>query len=276
MIAAQYSLKDRGHYVVLLTASENLQSEAAARLLKLEPIQLGRLLSFSLPLPARRAATEAEAVEIQTSLRQLGLDSLIIADDESNLESPFKKARALEFIEGFVTGAFVGTNTQARERLDDLILLVTGRLISNRIELEERKRRGRKQTVDSRHLSADETVLDLYFRDSNLPWRIKANSFDFSCLGSNRAFTVYENFTALIDFIRERAALGEIDNSYAQARPLLEIAWPLAPKTRTGEWRRSGAGKFDLATVTTTDNEDQFSRYSRLRYRLRLRDLNKS
>ena len=49
--------------------------------------------------------------------------------------------------------------------------------------------------------------------------------------------------------------------------------WPLEQQTRKGEWRRSGAGKFDMATVTTTDNEAQFNRYSRLRYCLRLREL---
>jgi hypothetical protein len=71
--------------------------------------------------------------------------------------------------------------------------------------------------------------------------------------------------------LRERATKAQFDDSYAQARAALEIVWPLEPQTKIGEWRRSGAGKFDTATVTTTDNEDQFTRYSRLRHYLRTR-----
>jgi hypothetical protein len=50
----------------------------------------------------------------------------------------------------------------------------------------------------------------------------------------------------------------------------------LEAQRRTGDWRRSGAGKFDMATVTTTDNETQFNRYSRLRHRLKLREMDRS
>ena len=83
--------------------------------------------------------------------------------------------------------------------------------------------------------------------------------------------TAFENFTALRDLLRLRAPNAELDDSYLGLRPVIENVWPLEPQTRKGEWRRSAAGKVDVATVTTTDNEAQFNCYSRLSYRLKLR-----
>jgi hypothetical protein len=264
--------RDDQHYVVLLPAATEQVEQPAATLLQLEPAQLNRLLGFGLPLPAKRADTGVQAEQIKNSLRDLGIESLVVPAGDLNSAAPLRKVRALEFAEHSLTGSFVGTDARVQQDLGEIILVVTGRLISSRVELDERKRRGRKQTVDTRYLSADESVLDLYFRASESCWRIKASSFDFSCLGSARGFTAFENFTALIDYFRQRAPQALYDDSYSQARPILEIIWPLEPQTRTGEWRRSGAGKFDIATVTTTDNEDQFTKYSRLRYYLRKRE----
>ena len=254
---------------MLLPAATDQIEQQAATLLQLELAQLRRLLACGLPLPAKSFDTEAQTRQIKDSLRDLGVDSLIVPAGELNSTTAPKKTRALEFADDKLTGNFAGTDAGIQQPLDEMALIVTGRLLSSRVELEERKRRGRKQTVDTRYLSADESVLDLHFRTSEVAWRIKASSFDFSCLGSARGFTAFENFKALIDYFRRHAPQALYDDSYSQARPLLEIVWPLEPQTRTGEWRRSGAGKFDLATVTTTDNEDQFTKYSRLRYYLR-------
>jgi hypothetical protein len=221
-----------------------------------------------LPLPAKSFETKVQAQQIKDSLHDLGIDSLLVPAGELN-STALKKVRALEFTDDKLTGSFAGTDARLQQPRDEIALIVTGRLLSSRVELEERKRRGRKQTVDTRYLSADESVLDLYFSTSEVCWRIKASSFDFSCLGSARGFTTFENFKALIDYFHQNAPQAFYDDSYAQARQILEIVWPLEPQTRTGDWRRSGAGKFDFATVTTTDNEDQFTRYSRLRYYLR-------
>jgi hypothetical protein len=135
----------------------------------------------------------------------------------------------------------------------------------NRVEIEERQRRGRKQMVDTRELFADESVLDFYAKDDVAGCRIIASNFDFSCLGSAKTMTAFVNIKALLDLLRRRAVNAEFDEGYVRLRPVLTTVWPVEPQTRRGEWRRSGAGKVDVATVTTTDNEAQFTRYSRLR-----------
>ena len=85
--------------------------------------------------------------------------------------------------------------------------------------------------------------------------------------------TAFENFTTLINLLRLRAPKIGVDDSYRSLRALLRNVWPLEPQTRKGEWRRRGAGKVDVSAVTTIDNEIQFNSYSRLRQRLKLREL---
>jgi hypothetical protein len=84
--------------------------------------------------------------------------------------------------------------------------------------------------------------------------------------------TAFENFTRLIRTLQTRAPHAEVDDTYRNIKAMLANVWPLEPRTRKGEWKRSGAGKMDVATVTTIDNENQFSNYSRLRQQLKLRE----
>jgi hypothetical protein len=155
----------------------------------------------------------------------------------------------------------------------DVLSIVTGRLLETRAEVEERRRRGRTQPVDARSLYADDLVLDVYFTNDETGWRIIAGNFDFSCLGSAKKITAVENFGSLTKLLRERASLAEFDDSYVRVRQLLAAVWPLETETKKGGWRRSGAGKLDTSTVTTTGNASQFTRYSRLRRWLRVREL---
>jgi hypothetical protein len=151
--------------------------------------------------------------------------------------------------------------------------MVVGRLHTTNVEdVAQQKRRGQKP-VDHREVSHDEAMLDLYSRSNDTPCRILATSFDFSCLGERKGITTVENFRTLIGILRERASNLVVDDSYVTARAVLAYVWPLAKTTRTGGWRRAGAGKVEVSTVTTIDNEDQFNNYSRLLQVLRMREL---
>ncbi|MEK6334689.1 MAG: hypothetical protein AABM67_07055 [Acidobacteriota bacterium] len=241
--------------------------------LKLKPEDLRRALTAFQPLPLARNATSEEAGANAEHWRSLGIACAVVSHDDLHLEATQTKIRALECSEDSLTG--ITTLGRAPISFDwrEVTLLVAGRLLSNRVEVEERGRGVRKQTVDSRHLSSDESVLDLYFGNDPANWRIVTGAFDFSCLGPAKAVTTFQNFVALIGFLRERAATAQFDDSYVRVRPLLESFWPLGQQVDKSGLRRSGAGKFDSATVTTTDNEGQFTRYSRLRYCLNLLEL---
>jgi hypothetical protein len=277
LMAFRAPAKDDGYYLVPERApigelTEDSLAEAGA-LLRLKVAELSRILGFGQPVPLSRVATPEDAALIAEGLRRCGLETVTIAQTDLHLEVTPKKTRALELSDDALTAIPTSGGDKVTVPWDEVTLVVAGRLVSNRHETEERKRRGRKHTVASRQLSSDESVLDLYAKSAEGSWRINSNNFDFSCLGSAKAVTTFENFAALIRLLRERATHAQVDDSYNQARPVLAIVWPVDEQTRKGEWRRSGAGKLNVATVTTTDNEAQFIRYSRLRHCLRLREL---
>jgi hypothetical protein len=202
----------------------------------------------------------------------MGIRVDIFREDEMNLAVPTKKVRVLEFSENDLA-VTLASGGHISVGWDDLILIVSGRLLVNRKESEERRRRGRSRPLDSRELFSDEPVIDLYPKSDEVGYRVSSNSFDFSCLGTEKALTAFENFTKLVDLLRTRALNAEFDDSYRSFRALLTNIWPLEPQTAKGEWRRSATGKVDISTVTTIDNEIQFNRYSRLRQRIKLREL---
>ena len=276
LIALQAPAKEDGYYLVPARAPIGDLTEAslaeAASLLRLKVPELNRILGACQPAPLSRVATPEEAALTGAGLRRCGIETVTIAHIDLHLEVPSKRIRALEVSGDSLTATPAGGSDKSTARWDGVTLLVAGRLHLNRQETEETKRRGRKQTVDSRLLSSDESVLDLYAQSNEVNWRIHAHNFDFSCLGSAKAVTTFENFAALIRLLRERATNAQLDDSYNQARPALATVWPPEQQTRKGDLRRSG-GKLNVATVTTTDNETQFTRYSRLRDRLRVREL---
>ncbi len=254
-------------------ADDSLLAEAA-NLLHLKPAEFSRIIAAALPLPLARIPLQDEAATIGEGLRRLGFESLLISNEDLHLELSWTRIRALVCSDDSLTAVPAGRGAaQVSAGWDEITLMVTGRLVSNRVEVEERSSRGRKQTVDSRQFSSDEAVLDIYAKTQQANWRIVAGSFDFSCLGPAKSVTTFQNFAALINFLRERANIAQFDDSYIRARPILDPLWPLEQQLRKGELRRKGSSKFDTATVTTTDNEAQFTRYSRLRNCLRLLEL---
>jgi hypothetical protein len=277
LVASRAPTKDDGYYLVVTRAPIGDLTEAslakAASLLRLKAPELDRILGVGQPVPLSRVATSEDAALIGEGLRPFGIETVTVAHTQLHLEVTAKKIRALEVSDDSLTAIPITGSDRFTARWDEVTLVVAGRLLLNRQETEERKRRGRKQTVDSRQLSSDESVLDVYTISDEVNWRISANNFDFSCLGLTKGPTAFENFAALISLLRDGAMNAQFDDSYNQSRPALAIVWPIEPQTRKGEWRRSGAGKFDVATVTTTDNEAQFTRCSRLRHCLRLREL---
>ena len=276
LIALHAPRKEDGYYVVWLPGVASLSESSiagAAAVLRLKSPEVTRIVESGQPLPLIRLSTSEEAVQLSDQLRASGIESATIPQAELHLDSTAKRVRALEISdEGLIASLEVSPERPAAP-WKNVSLLVVGRLMVNRVEVENRRKRGRNQPVDTRQLSSDETVLDIYIESESDNWRISAGNFDFSCLGVAKSATSFENFTLLANLLRERAFTALFDDSYARVRSALTIVWPVESQERKGEWRRRGAGKYDMATVSTTDNETQFTRYSRLRHWLKLREL---
>ena len=266
-----------GYYIVLAPNQTSVPSASSlsevASLLHLKVSEVQSALDLGRTIPVARVETPEHAAQLTEKLQALGVEADAFRNDGLDLDVPPRKIRALELSDDGFVGVLVSDGGKVSASWDDLVLIIAGRLLVNRVEVEERRRRGRMQPLGTRELFSDESVLDLYTKSSDSGSRISSSSFDFSCLGSEKAMTAFENFSALLNQLRVRAPNVEMDDSYLGLRPVLANVWPLEPQTRKGEWRRSGAGKYDIATVTTTDNEAQFNRFSRLCFRLKLHAL---
>jgi len=241
-----------------------------AKTIQLKNTDLKTVLISHSPLLVAR--THEKADKTVSTLREEGIEGLLITDEDLQLSVGNRTIRALELTDEGLMGLPVSSAARLPARWDELRLVVIGRLQTHRSEVEERRRRGGLKPIARREVADDESVLDLYVTSSAAGWRISASNFDFSCLGDRKTLTAFDNFRALINLLRERSAI-EIDESYLRMRPLLADVWALQQQTRKGAWRRSGAGKYDMSTVTTTDNETQFNNYSRLLWFLKMREL---
>jgi hypothetical protein len=114
-------------------------------------------------------------------------------------------------------------------------------------------------------LSADEAVLDIYRAQGMSSWRIRAGNFDFSCLGARKSLLAAQNFSTLVETLRERAQAAVFDDTYNGVRHQLAAAWPVEQQTESRGWHRKRPGQVSTESVTRSDNELQFTRYSRLR-----------
>ena len=244
----------------------NGSTDQVASLLRLEVDDLLRIFGAERSLPLARTATQAEAAIIEQRLAAFGLETMIVSDEALALEvSPPRRLRTLELNEqGFLAYQIAGTEGTAVE-WSAITLVVTGRLFARQMEFKERKRRSsEKEIVDSRETMTDEAVLDLYTKNQVGNWRITENNFDFSFLGDRKALFARENFSTLTALIRDRAPGAEHDDSYSRLRRCLELIWPSEQQTESRGWHRDFRGRYGTSEVMVTNNESQFTRYSRL------------
>lgn len=244
---------------------------AVASLLRLTVEEVRRMIEAAEPLPIARVATETEALLVERRLEELGLRALTVSDEALALEAhPPRRIRSLELTDATLVASPTGSSETLRASWDDIKLLLTGRVVVRQVEVEERRgRREENEIVDTRELSADDALLDIYASTQNGNWRIVAGNFDFSCLGEKKKLLSAQNFAGLLTELRARAGRAEYDDSYVRVRQALGTIWPLEQQTESRGWRRGGPGRYSTEVVTTSDNERQFTRYSRLRFNLK-------
>lgn len=239
----------------------------AANVLKLLPSDLTTIISSALPLPLARTATFEEASLVQRRLRDFAIEPCIIADVELGVnEIGPMRVRAIEFDEAGLRLVQTSESPSVRLAWSDLILIVVGRLVSNRMELKEEKTaRAENRILDSSEFFSDEGVMELYAQNQLGAFRITGNSFNFSCLGTRKGLVAGENMSTLLEIFRERSPLAVVDESYLSIRKALDPVWSTEQQNASGGWRRERPGKYSIGSVNEKNNETQFMRYSLLR-----------
>jgi len=267
---------EQGFNTILLPDKERLpaadQLRELADFLKLKPEEFQRIVSGDRPLPVAHAATNDEATLIHHRLSDLGLKTITIPDEQLLLdERQVVRIRSATIDDDQVVGYQVGGVTGVVFDRSSIALLVVGRLLRKRVEVKERKsHKAEDEIVNASEFFFDEAIVDIYGSLGSPSCRIEAGSFDFSALGSRKKLVAGENLRTLIAVIQERAPKAEVDDSYAGARQALEPVWPVQQRTQAIGWQRERPGKYSTSDATESSNENQFTRYSRLQYYLKL------
>lgn len=255
---------------ILLPSPANVSKNCVveiAGLLQLESEELQRILAAEMPLPLARSSSKDEAELIQHRLDAAQLTSLIVADTSLGIDPPVK-LRALEFRGDGLDAYRSPQAPPTKILLDDLVLIVSGRITRKRVELKEERKRSEHRVLEADQFFADESVIDLFIKRETTPYRIASGSFDFSCLAEKKLLVAAQNMSILIDVLREHVPGLVYDQTYNPMRKALEPVWTSEQQNESTGWRRGRPGKYSIGSAMETSNESQFLRYSRLRYYL--------
>ena len=237
-----------------------------AEMLSIKPAELKALLAHptGAPVLAVKSGTQAQAAAQRLS--EHGVRTRVISDEQLCPERSPVAISALEILEDALVGRVGRSSQTISASWDQITLVVIGRLYFETREIDQKRSRA-KQIIDEREMLTDEAVLDLYRRGEEYGWRIRAGNFDFSCLGEDKKLTTFANFTSLASLLRKHAAAAVFDYGYVRLRGALNDVWPGEPSPSPKERRRTAFGDLD-SSVTSIDNELQFTRYSRLLHHL--------
>jgi hypothetical protein len=269
----QMEVWEKGFNIILTNNGSIPHSEenisAAAKLLRRETLEIKNLLQKERPLPIAKAELAEEAGIIRQRLREIGFDSFVWPDEEIAPDSPPRRLRGLEFQDEKITFRLFNTNEAQAIPWDKLALIVTGSIFEKRVaSSEKRKKNEEKQVTESSETSHDEPVIDIYSRKDNTGWRIMTRGFDFSCVGAEKSLLAGENMKKLVGLLKLRAANVKIDEGYLKVRAALGKVWQTEEKLASHKMQRESMGRFHFDNVMVSDNNAQFTKYSRLQWRL--------
>ena len=244
---------ERGYNNILLTPAANVNEASIAEasdLLRMRVEDLTRILASAVPLPLARAATIDEAQLVQRRLGKLGIDSRIMADAETGPEEIIK-VRSLDIDDAGVYAYQTPETPSIHILWSHFLLFVGGRIVSKRVELKEQKAaRSENRILSNSEFVTDETVVDFYTIEEPAPYRIAANSFNFSVSVRKRSARRREplEVAAVVPRTRDQCA-RRIFNSVRKA---LEPVWPPEQQNESSGWRRERPGNTVSAVLPSS------------------------
>ena len=257
-------------YLPVETGFNDATVSGAAQLLRLEREDLQKILAPGKALPIARAETEREAEIVRQRLGEIGVESLVLSDEDLRSDAPARRLRGIEFLEDKLILIFFNANETAEIAREDLRLIVSGASVVRKVESIERrqKRKEENKILETTEMSADESLIDIYSRDDSIGYRIESKGFDFSCLGSEKQLFAKENIKILLERLRAFAPGARFDDDYLRLRGALGIIWEAEQTKDSKGWRKIGFGKPNFESVTIINNLLQFTKYSRLQWHL--------
>lgn len=241
---------------------------ALSAALQIEVSEAGEMIAANKRLPIARSQTRQEAEMIADLIRGCGLVAFVVADEELAIERELTRARRININEGEL--AVQHTGGALTIPASDIKLLVIGSLRHSRVDYSEGLTGMRTQSanvLDTAEFRSDETLLDVYSGSLEQSFRLRADGFDYSGLVTPLSFRAELNFQAALRVLEQVASQAIVDRDFARLRRLLGRAWPERTHNEARGLKRTGIAYRPVALSSlTTDNRDQFERYSRLMF----------
>lgn len=239
-----------------------------ARLLKVEADDAAKILTSGKTLPLARVETVSEAEVIAKNLAKFQIDSVIVSDEDLRLEIVSRRLRGIEFSDDRLIFVLFNNDEIVEIKPENLKLIVAGSVFERRIASTEKyERKKENKILETSETSRDEIFADVYAGDDLIGYRVEAAGFDFSCLDADKKLLAGQNIKILIEKLRAATA-AEFDDDYQNVRHALGAVWAVGQKRDALGLRKKGMGRLNLESVTIVGNEEQFTKYSRLRRKL--------
>lgn len=260
---------ERGYNIVTLAAAGDLNLPAIAALVSLEADVAEEMITANVPLPLARVESVDEANVVRGGLQKAGVETVVVSDLDLDIDKPPMRLNWIGLTDkGLSVRAFNTGDVTDIDR-NDPILLVTGILAVSRTDaVEKNSRRKGKQVLDETSATAAEAVLDIYTSSTPLGFRVNLAGFDFSCLGSDKGLLAGENLNRLVRKLTDHMPTAKLVDDYPSMRQALGHVWEVESRRDVKAVQRAGLGSFGFASVSSTSNLSQFTRYSRLQRHL--------
>lgn len=248
--------------------SEQAALNTIATLLGLEKERVAEVATAAGPMPLTRVETATQADALCTKLNQLGGNFKVIEDAELAVDRPPVRLKRIDIDEDEIVLIDLNSDNVYCIEPKDILLIVTGRLITSRTDLlEKRRRSGKSDLLDEISTSSDESVADIYTSGDAQGFRVRPSGFDFSCLGDERKLVAAGNFRSLIGRLTTIAGNAKVVD-YAPIRRFLDDVWEPDSRKDTQGMKSAGLGKKGFGSVVTTSNYSQFTKFSRMHWHL--------
>ncbi|CAN5598673.1 hypothetical protein BH10ACI3_BH10ACI3_13090 [soil metagenome] len=254
---------------IIVSSDGNADTSAIARYLSIESQDVSAVIDTAIPLPIARVETQTEADVVMSALERFGLRCKIITDAELSANETPIRLRGIEIHADSLVFTAFNTGEKTDIAIADLALIVPGLITASRVDaLEKKGRGGKSKLIDETATATDETILDLYTCRDALGYRIHLTGFDFSCLGAEKGMLAGDNMRRLVAWIAAVAPNAKIIDSYNRIRQPLGRVWQVESRTDFQGLQRSGFGKVEFGSIASTNNLNQFTKFSRLQWHL--------
>ncbi|MBS1796739.1 MAG: hypothetical protein JSS81_23105 [Acidobacteria bacterium] len=258
---------------VIYRPSDDTKTEAAnvaelAKFVGIEEEDLKNILESGKPLPLARTETAKEAEILGNRLRKDGFETCIVADEALAADDLPKRLRGLEFRGDDLLLILFNNDEVTQLPAADLSVIVTGAIFEKSVESMEKRKKGETKILETTETASDELLIDFYSKNDPAGYRILTKGFDFSCLGAEKGIIARDNLKRLVEKLHEAAPDARLVEDYTTIRGLLGGVWEVEQRRDSRGLTRQRFGKFDLSSVSSSSNRQQFTKYSRLQWRL--------